>query len=331
VSKTFQFALAQILLALTHTHVFALTSHILLYGGNTPTETIVASCASDLPCERPRNNDQGEIVWTERLDVDVSLFGIFSSNRGLITSGYVTRDPDINNIGEVVWRFGDGGPGPNGIGSSVRGVVLLSSGIDPYYDTQRINNNGEIIAGRESGGARIWSSVRGDISVNSFIARNTEVNDSGEVVFEGRTNLVVPAIHSTERGAITTDSVRGLFPDINNHGEIVWQQTAFPPTASAPWEIWSNVRGKIGDGEAPSINDAGEVVWSGWDGADYEIYSSIRGQITSNTHFDSMPHINNLGEIVWLRFVIPEPASAVSAVIGATIWLTQLRRRPTVA
>ena len=111
-------------------------------------------------------------------------------------------------------------------------------------------------------------------------------------------------IYSTERGAITNDSFYQQRPDINNDGEIVWDQDK---------EIWSNIRGKIGDGTHPSINDLGEIVWS-FNG---NIFSSVSGQLTFDDDpiavmYDMYPQINNAGEIAFLRndsiAFIPEPA-----------------------
>lgn len=283
-------------------------------------ESILAACDPFYGCERPRLNDLGEVVWTERLSIGVDQYGIYSNLRGLIDSGFVNRGPDINNLGEVVWRFGDGGAGANGIKSSVRGVIYQGSGQDPYYNTQRINNLGEIIASIGDGGRQIWSNIRGPLPTVGTFARETSVNDSGEVVYTATTigtPMTHTSIQSTVRGEIVTDAASLVSrPVINNPGEIVWVHTG-----TSGFEVWSNLRGKIADGEDPSINDVGEIVWSGWDGHDYELFSSLRGQITFNDFNDIGPQINNLGEIAWLRTVpgiAPEPGSAFLSAVG---WL----------
>ena len=71
---------------------------------------------------RPRLNNYGEVVWAKSLGgYD---YGIFSSNLGLIATGYVLMDPDINDNGEIIWRFGDGGQGANGVASNYRGIIF---------------------------------------------------------------------------------------------------------------------------------------------------------------------------------------------------------------
>jgi hypothetical protein len=294
---------------------------ILLLPPGQSTEVLVASSSSNFRLSRPRLNDLGEIVWSLRQST--STGNIYSNQRGQITTNVLAREPDINNLGEVIWRFGDGGGEPNGIGSNVRGTVLLSTGIDPYYDTPRINNNGEIIAGRRGSPERVWSSIRGNFanSANSFV-RETELNDLGEVVYEGNNH-----VYSTARGSISPASFFAQNPDINNLGEIVWQQSS-TLNQSSVWEIWSNVRGKLGEGEFPAINDLGEVVWHQRNGDAFNIYSSIRGQISSGPYWDRFPHINNAGAITWLREeqqpIVPEPSTAL--LVGlAMVALTLIR------
>jgi hypothetical protein len=62
------------------------------------------------------------------------------------------------------------------------------------------------------------------------------------------------------------------------------------------------------DDFSPRVNASGRLVWSGYDGNDFEIYSSNRDgtdlvQITDNTRLDEMPQINASGRIVWQRFI----------------------------
>jgi hypothetical protein len=53
---------------------------------------------------------------------------------------------------------------------------------------------------------------------------------------------------------------------------------------------------------SPQINNRGEVVWQQYDGNDYEVFywnGSVVTQITNNTGNDYAPRINDNGQIVW--------------------------------
>jgi len=274
-------------------------------------------------CERPRMNDLGEIVWRKKLGED--NYAIFSNIRGQISSGKgIFSDPDINNEGEIVWRFGTGGSGDNGVESNIRGILFNSPGeTDPYVDTIRINNEGEILCSRHLG-TYLWTTERDDdIPVFScWFARECEINDHGEIVFQGYHGNTGNNfdIYSTVRGAITNNSYLVRDPDINNNGEIVWSQEN---------EIWSNLRGFIGYGMFPSINNLGEIVYSSLVDYDSEIFSNIRGQLTFNNVDDKKPQINDLGQIVWINdreniAFIPEPATLF--LLGLGVFLLRKRR-----
>ena len=266
--------------------------------------------------DRPRLNNYGEVVWSKRLEG--STYRVYSSSNGLVSSGINYRDPDINDHGEIIWRFGDGGSGPNGIESSLRGVIFTSAHIDPYYDTQRINNNSEIIASRY-GGSQVWSSTRGNLPTYGSFDRQTELNDNGEVVsrvFNGPNGNTFD-IYSTERGAITNDGIWQYNPDINNIGEIVWDQNG---------QVWSDLRGMIGFGSNPAINDLGEIVWSS--GGD--IYSNVRGQLTFDIDNDLYPQIANNSDVTFLRSstipsVVPVPGAFWLFAVGSLFLFGRLR------
>jgi len=76
-----------------------------------------------------------------------------------------------------------------------------------------------------------------------------------------------------------------------------------PPAApySAPQRVYTaNDR----DDWCPRISACGRIVWQGWDGADYEVYSSnLDGtnpvQITWNDFDDEAPQVNSSGRVVW--------------------------------
>jgi hypothetical protein len=300
-----QMAVAQLAIVCAPAMAASHTS-ILYYAHDAPSELQLADVEGPLSVSRPRLNDSGEVVWRQTLQsAPNAALGIYSSVRGLLTADLLPREPDVNNRGEVIWEFGTSG----GIGST-RGVIL-----EDGSDSARINNAGEVFAFRNGS---VWSNVRGTIPTVPGPKDDLEVNDSGEVVYP-----VGGVIYSTLRGAISGTSWFADNPDINNLGEMVWQQASlFPP--SGRWEIWSNLRGKIGEGTYPAISDNGEIVWSWFDGHDSEIVSNIRGQLTFNDEQDGLPRINSSGDMAWLR-EIPEPASETLLVASATFLFALIR------
>lgn len=291
--------------------------------GGTQTDQIIWAHENDPDPNPARMNDLGEVVWSERPVPPSEIHSIFSSTRGLILSQVLSRRPDINNSAEVVWIFGDGGQRPNGVESSVQGIVR--SGGPPLNGEARISNNSEIVWAEDNS---IWSSVRGRLAnTPSGLALNLEINDSGEVVCD--TFGINSIVFSTTRGVLTSPGLQARNPDINKLGEIVWQQSAVPLPAEAQWEIWSSVRGRIGPGQNPSINDAGEIVWDQPVDRRAEIFSSVRGRLTFNELIiDERPEINNAGDILWFQrdAPIPEPSSALLAALAIAIICTRMRQ-----
>ncbi len=262
--------------------------------------------------EAPRMNNLGEAVWYKSAGGTDNV--IVSSRRGIVARGFAYSAPDIHDSGEIIWRFGDGGQNPNGVASNYRGTIFTSTGIDPYYDTARINNRGEIICSRD-GDQRLWSSTRGYfLATGCMFARYTELNDQGEVAYWGYWGPTGYQfdIYSSTRGAITADALRESDPDINNQGEIVWDQGG---------AIWSNLRGRIGLGTQPSINDLGEIAWV-YQG---EVFTSLRGQITTGALDALEPSINNSGDVVCrignsIAFIpVPEPSATILATCGGVL------------
>jgi hypothetical protein len=300
--------------------------------GDAPTIVTVASGAEWYGSFRLNNND--EVVWSQRIDRKNDPSTIWSNKRGQISFNNFSHNenhPDINDAGEVIWRFGDGGQGPDGIESNIRGLIYYeqSNQIDPYYDTNRINNNGEIVWSRPiwTGSFwvdEIWSNVRGRLTYSGYCTHNRRlaINDAGEVVYVSyrcnapETNYF--DIFSTERGQITRDWCWDRKPDISNRGEIVWERDI--DCGGDDWQIWSTEKGQVTDNgranEHPSVNDNGEIVWQYWDGRDYEIMSSVRGPITRNNSDDTLPKINNRGTIVWKSECWGEGDCAILAIFG---------------
>ena len=81
--------------------------------------------------------------------------------------------------------------------------------------------------------------------------------------------------NGTSTTKITNNSVLDISPQINNLGEVVWEQYD-----GNDYEIyyWRNgtavtrITNNTVNDYAPRINDSGQIVWYGSDGTDYEIF-----------------------------------------------------------
>lgn len=276
--------------------VFVLTASLVLLPaspGRAQTEAIpsyafTVQVVDTGACERPRINNAGEIVYTKRMGDE---YRVFSNIRGQISAGPLDRDPDINDGGEIIWRFGDGGQGANGIGSNVRGTLYSSSGQDPYYGSHRINGSGEVVWA--SGGGRVYSLTRGYLSSPPTGSdHDLALNNAGEVVYRAyRWVSPIFSIQSTVQGVLASaDSSNLRYPEINDAGEVVWVDGS---------NVCSSTRGIIRSAtnldSYVAINNHGDVVWA----EDRQVYSSARGKLTSDPVFKSRPDINDRGDVVW--------------------------------
>ena len=72
-----------------------------------------------------------------------------------------------------------------------------------------------------------------------------------------------------------------------------------------------------------SINDLGEIVWSQLDGTGlYQVYSSIRGRLTSNPYDHFFPSLNNRGDVVF-ELMDPSGQMIVGLISGQTVTFGQ--------
>lgn len=83
----------------------------------------------------------------------------------------------------------------------------------------------------------------------------------------------------------------------------------------------------IAEGESPEMNDLGEIVWSQYEGTGQnQIYSNIRGRLTSDSVWHGQPSINNLGDVVWVQFDDVTQSMQIFGIIGGA--LTQITSGP---
>jgi hypothetical protein len=144
------------------------------------------------------------------------------------------------------------------------------------------------------------------ITDNAYDDRNTQINTSGDVVWDGYdgNDYEIYLYSDGNITQITDNSFYDLLPQINADRDVVWY--GFDGNDN---EIYLYSNGdiiQISDNAYsdynPQINADGDVVWYGFDGNDSEIYLYSDGniiQITDNTFSDVGPQINASGFVVW--------------------------------
>jgi len=133
---------------------------------------------------------------------------------------------------------------------------------------------------------------------DSFNAQHPDINNLGEIVYQGVDSTGQSQIFSTLRGQITFEPDGASFPAINDVGEIVYL---------ARGQIFSTSRGKLTNFTNPdirirgvsSINNLGEVVFTVDTGVHgNQLFTLESGQITRGRGQWMLPYINDLGTIV---------------------------------
>ena len=130
---------------------------------------------------------------------------------------------------------------------------------------------------------------------------SSSINDLGEVLwsqFDPGTNR--QQIYSSTRGQLTNDQNDHMNISANNRGDVVWEQMG---------QIYGILSGQVtqityNNGYHPSINDSGEAVWYQNDFATnrMQLYSNVRGRLTSDANDHYNPSMNNRGDVVWEQY-----------------------------
>lgn len=130
-------------------------------------------------------------------------------------------------------------------------------------------------------------------------ATHPSINNAGEIVWSLQNSN---GIFSSVRGRLAAS---GLSPHIANSGEVVYADS-FDTNGL---DLVSTTRGRLTFGGVIDlgysdfgVNSNGEVVYVTLTNGNYQLFSTVRGQITFDPVDNFNPCINDLGEIVWTRF-----------------------------
>jgi hypothetical protein len=146
-----------------------------------------------------------------------------------------------------------------------------------------------------------------DLVATGQLGWGLSLNSLGEVVWtQGDQTTGLMQIFSSTRGQLTTDSINHNSPAVNDLGDMVWveySQTGdylLRGIIAGQQVTVATSQGWIG---RVDLNDRGEVVWAQQDNSGYgQIFSNIRGQLTTGTVYSNDPSINNQGEIVYTLY-----------------------------
>nr|WP_284694664.1 6-bladed beta-propeller [Geomonas sp. Red32] len=164
-----------------------------------------------------------------------------------------------------------------------------------------------------------------EVVVSGQLSGGVSINSLGEIVWGQNDQNLFSQLFSSTRGQLTSEQNQHYTPAINNVGDMVW--TEFDPTL--PGVVLRGViggqpvtiaRGSYGMSKV-DINDSGEVVWSQPDGAfNTQIYSNLRGQLTSDATSHDLPSINNQGDVVFQQYdqSMPGPVQIYKLAAGTT-------------
>jgi hypothetical protein len=130
-------------------------------------------------------------------------------------------------------------------------------------------------------------------------ATHPSINNSGEIVWSLQNSN---GIFSSVRGQLAAS---GVSPHIANSGEVVYADSF----GTNGLDLVSTTRGRLTYGGIIDlgysdfgVNSNGEVVYVTLTNGNYQLFSTVRGQISSDPVDNFNPCINDLGEILWTRF-----------------------------
>ena len=225
----------------------------------------------------PSFNDKGDFVWNSyngdkayiRLCTAAgSVSTIWTCpSLSMFNTNYVF--PVINNLGQVAWR--------NYANYSLdENIYLYSGGIATIVHTSSsftalvgyteplhsLNNNGDLVF---SGSDGIWLKKSGAAAqqigpVNPYC--RPRINDSGVVAYAGDSAAHNTAIYLYDGSAPHKITDDGIYPQINNQGQVIWADTQginlYDKNFSGLVVPYSN-----GETLHPSLNSHGLVAWQG--------------------------------------------------------------------
>src|SRR6185369_11358688 len=227
--------------------------------------------------------------------VDWYRFDATSGDSIHLTVNFDNRSPNVLNIGLY---DGQGNLLSGPTAASPLGIVTTAAYSGAYY--LKLEGQGGRFGYSVSLSKSSTNCGAGpcpDLIATGEFWSGASINSLGEVVWSQYVSGYSQLFSST-RGQLTNDEAYHDYPAINNLGDLVWVDNG---------TIRGNIAGQpivVTSGQSwigmIDINDRGEVVWP-QDGGGSNIYSNLRGQLTSDATGHYEPAINNQGDVVFIQ------------------------------
>ena len=265
----------------------------------------VPSQITNKPAMQPSISNSGEVVWVDSLDER-----IYSSTRGQVTHdcpfGRGHSEPSVNSCGDLTF---------SNLGNDLRSLIYRLGSNSPCATEPEPNNSREqaiAVGGNSSttGSLDATADVEDWYSFTANAGEQIKVNINRTATPPNL--LTVELVDSY--GQVLMSS--GLVNPIKWDTELPLTGTYYVHLFTSAGRLGYNLSVEVGPGTGAcavpvspgyeqqtgsSINDLGEMVWSQWDPAtnNTQIYSSVRGQLTSDFNPHTSPSLNNRGDVVW--------------------------------
>lgn len=224
-------------------------------------------------------SSQGQVAWAQRTgDMDTIYSYLPDKSVSTIATNVYCIDIKTNSVGEIAWVEADGND---------YNLWLYSNGEKEQITTDEDDNF------------------------------DLDMNGSGHIVWTTATDDVSQCqINLYKDGTITqlTRNNLNLFPNINNNGEITWQELNGDNlsiylrdkngqvTKIIEKDLWAFDKTIRRSNWYGDLSSSGSVVWQQMEGEAIQIFMYSDGQVTQITNDDEdsrLPDINKLDQIVW--------------------------------
>ena len=259
---------------------------------------VIKLTAGDRAYQFPMLNDKGQIVWQGVIDDDTDEWGVYyyDISSGVVSSlsnskdGWFDVNPQLGPNGELLMQRA---------GNTKTSLVEMSTENAPTGGSMNQVSSGSGIPFDET------------LYEKSFYIRSNTINSGGVVVYADGNDQIV--VHNGGDTTISANSTENAFPEINDNGQVVFEgydgSTAQiylysgGKTVNISGLSCTNCSDAPSSNRYPHINSSGQVVWQGTiDGSNQILlYDGNQVRQISDTRCDNiLPLISDNGDVAWV-------------------------------